>query len=327
MLDNHMLDDHELLKMIDCCRADKDGRPNSDDLAGEALRPLADILADSPAARDLFARAKQTDARLRAAMVDVPVPYGLADRILQRLAAGSAAASDLVVNDTVSIVLLEDSSTDAATAPSERQFLGGALAPVPRGPRGAGRALWTRRYWLATGLATAAGIAVVVSWYGSPVHYTPESLLEAARQFDASAPREEGTLLAQSRPHSSFRASERIVTPPTTRWRTVDGFLGRTGVAYDLSMPRGASATLYVVQLGRLPNAPHIDTARLRSSPSANPQPASGGARMATWREEGRLYVLVVHGDDNAYRRLIRPAPAIASIDRHWAAECLRRVA
>jgi hypothetical protein len=33
---------------------------------------------------------------------------------------------------------------------------------------------------------------------------------------------------------------------------------------------------------------------------------------MAAWQENGRLYVLVVHGDENAYRRFILPAQPIA---------------
>ncbi len=32
-----------------------------------------------------------------------------------------------------------------------------------------------------------------------------------------------------------------------TKWRPVEGFLGRRGVVYDLSRPAGARAALYVV--------------------------------------------------------------------------------
>ena len=118
-------------------------------------------------------------------------------------------------------------------------------------------------------------------------------------------------MLTESRPPQHFAVSSRIVTSDNSRWRNVANFLGRKGVAYDLQTPAGVKATLYVVRLGGLPTGPQIEANLLPTSPPRKPQPASGGDSMAAWQEHGRLYVLVVHGDENAYQQLIRPETEI----------------
>ncbi|MBL9124319.1 MAG: hypothetical protein JNG90_11855 [Planctomycetaceae bacterium] len=294
---NPMSNESEFLPLLDGCRADSAGRPEPADLAAAAaadpaLRPLVEKLAHDPAAQELFARVRRIDQRIQAALHDAPVPAGLAERIL----AGIAAPVDEQPSGISAAIAAAAPAADAAAV--QRRLLS--------------QALWQRRYWLAAAGATAAGLALTIHWFTSATVYSPERLLEATRQFESTAPREPGTFLSVAAPPASYAISQRIVTSIDARWRPVPNFLGRRGVAYDLRTPNGVTATLYVARLGGLTQGPQIDTSRLPTAPPSRPQPASGGASMAAWQEHGRLYVLVVHGDQNAYRQLIRPAPAIA---------------
>jgi hypothetical protein len=85
---------------------------------------------------------------------------------------------------------------------------------------------------------------------------------------------------------------------PGTMWRPVEGFLHRdlNGVAFDM-IQRGTMATLYAipVQVAALPTAP----------PQRLVMP-TGAWATAVWQEGHLLYVLVVHGDEQAYRSFIR---------------------
>ncbi len=292
-----MHDEHELLPLVDSCRADAAGPPDAEDLAAAvaadpALRPSADKLAHDPAAQALFARAQQLDRKIQSAMTNIAVPADLAARILSRLAGN---------DNTLEVAIIAPA---VITTEVPQVSLGHRL----------GRTVWHRRYWLATGLATAAGLLLFVNWYASAIPYSPGMILEAAREFDAAAPHEPGSSLAESRPSQHYAVSNRIVTSAESRWRIVANFLGRKAVAYDLQTPAGVKATLYVARLGGLPTAPQIDAHLLPTAPPRKPQPASGGDSMATWQEHGRLYVLVVHGDANAYQQLIRPESEIARL-------------
>ena len=303
-----MHDDNELLPLVDSCRADATGQPAADDLAAAvsadpALAPQAQRLAHDPAAQNLFARAQRLDRQMQSAMVNVDVPAGLADRILSRLAEQAVGTESRVEQSQVEQSQVEQSQVELAPS----------VEPVSVGfGRHVRQRAWRRRYWLAAGLAAAAGLLFVISWYDSPVLYSPGMVLEAARQFDAAAPREPGKLLSESAPSQHFAISSRIVQSGEVRWRIVANFLGRKAVAFDLQTAAGVQATLYVARLGGLPTGPQIDARLLPTAPPRQPQPASGGDSMATWQEHGRLYVLVVHGDENAYRQLIEPESVIA---------------
>lgn len=294
-----MVDEREIQQMIDACRDDGAGRPDAADLADPALSPLVEQLARDPGVRAQFERAKKWDAEIREALVDVPVPPGLADRIVDRLAAAASSPA------------AETSSPDYGDAAAQ-------AIPICAGAveRKIGRnvdARWRGRRWVvAAGLAAAAALFVAVTLFRPADRISPEQLLEAVRQFDAEAQPEAGSLLAATPAPSAYPLSSRIVSSPATTWTHVAGLLGRRGVAYELHAPGGARATLYVVKLAGLPNDPRIAADRLPSAPPGRPQPASGGAAMAAWQEKGRLYVLVVHGDDRAYQRFIRPAQPIA---------------
>jgi len=78
-----------------------------------------------------------------------------------------------------------------------------------------------------------------------------------------------------------------------TRWRPLQGFLGRRGVVYDLPGPAGTSAALYVVDTEGVEG---IDP-----TPALRPF-TTAGCCASSWQEGRLLYVLVVQGDPATYR-------------------------
>jgi hypothetical protein len=213
--------------------------------------------------RDIF------DISLAAAFQEVPVPEGLADRILDRLAADLADARDQ--RDSP---LFADTIT--ATVPSKRTF---------------------SRRWLLVGgglLAAAAGLLIAV-WLGAHKEepFSEQFVLdEAIRAFE---PESDGpsSLLAEKPAPEKYPLSQLVANVRGTRWRQLEDFLGRRVVVYDLPGPAGTHASLYVV-------AKEVDG--LKTSPSLYPSFTTAGCCASAWQEDGLLYVLVVQGNPSTYR-------------------------
>ncbi len=231
-------------------------RPGSNDANDPALDFLADELASNPKLRELYERLQQTDATLTACFRDVPVPEGLQERLLAHLAE--------------------------------------AAPPVQP------RSNVTRRRWIlaAGSLVGTAAVWFAALWLGQPASYSEQDALnEAIRLFAAEAqqPPAPGNLLAQLDPPSTFGPSRFVARGLRgVRWRRMDDFLGRRGVAYDMEQG-GVKAVLYVVD--------HRGISGLRAdSPPSKPRSDTAGRATSAWREGKRMYVLVVRGNARAYR-------------------------
>jgi hypothetical protein len=139
-------------------------------------------------------------------------------------------------------------------------------------------------------VAIAASVLIAV-WLGirSPQQGSLELLCHAAIEDFNQGAHQGGQLLTADHLPSEFlpRQGLRIQSRP------VRGMLQYNGVAYDVVGPAGLAATLYVLDDAQQNSA--------RNQPPTNPYD-SGGCTAAAWRESGRLYVLVVNGDANAYR-------------------------
>ncbi|MDY0165385.1 MAG: hypothetical protein RBS80_02520 [Thermoguttaceae bacterium] len=162
----------------------------------------------------------------------------------------------------------------------------------------------SRRRWLisAGGLAALAASLFVAFWVGMPgptPHDEAGILAVVCRQFlqEAEADFAQGRLLAESQPPARFPLSRAVARVPDIRWRAVRGLLGEQVIAYDFPAAGSRQATLYVAA------APSSES--LRTRPPMHPIQSTGGLSASVWREDGRLYVLVVRGDIRAYRRLI----------------------
>lgn len=153
------------------------------------------------------------DEKLATALLDVPVPEGLAQRLLERLDKEEPAVRG-----------------EEATPGRHRWVL-------------------SRSSFLVLGLSLAASVLVAV-WLG--MHrgeaVSPQFALdEAIRWFDAGTD-QRGTLLAERPAPADYPFSQAVFQVRAVRWRPVDGFLDRQGVIYDLPGPAGTAASLYVVE-------------------------------------------------------------------------------
>ena len=230
-------------------------------------------MATDPQLRAVFDKLKQTDVVLAEAFHDVPVPQGLADRILDRL----ASADETSVSPEEPIVA-QDNAVELDSSVAKR-----------------GR-FWRRRRFLVTAsLATAGTLAAILMWRAPEEGLTAESVERAAVMlFDAEGDLPlEGSLISEEAPPESHPLGDQVVRIPGIRWRLIDEFLDWRGVAYDLAPPGNPRATLYVIKC-KVPELPTL--------PLDTPAFNSRGRCAAAWQSGGLLFVLVVDGGERRYR-------------------------
>lgn len=265
--------DPRLLEALEACR------PGSDDLEDPALAFLAEQLAADPELAELAERLGRVDASVAEAFGDVPLPDGLAQRITARLAAAGNGLKPPAPGPKAQQTGVEVPSADAAK-PSTRVWPGWVLAGT-----------------VAAAVA-ATVIATVVVPRGEPQALDEQSVVQGAREFFLRDGETGSRFVAEVKPPTAFPTDPDFDVRrfPKIRWRSIRGFLGRKGVAYDLGGPGTPRATLYVVQ-GTVPGL-------LKAVP---PQPASttGNRAIAAWQREKLLYVLVVEGDFGTYQRFL----------------------
>jgi len=264
-------EDPRFLNALEVCRL------GSDDLADPGLAFLAAEMASNPALRDMHDRLQRLDARVSEAFWDVPVPEGVADRIMDRL---NLAGNEGAAADQGSPLTERPAASPAVTVPGGR----------PRISRG----------WLFAGvgsLAAAAVLVAVVANIQPPVHSKTVMLDLVMDYFEGDANRgAEGELVADVPPPDDYPFSPGILQSEGMRWRRISGFLDRRGVAYDLASAGGGRATLYVVKhpaVGWPPVAP------LRPSFSTH------NRSTAAWQRGPLLYVLVVEGGPRRYQSFL----------------------
>ncbi len=266
-MDDEPLQPDRFLEALDVCR------PGSGDLGDPHLAPLAAAVARDAALRERLVRIARADAAVAAAFHDVPVPDGLARRLLERLAVAAPPATGAV-----------PVPSSAAPLPSS------SPAPPHR---------YSRR-WLAiaaASLATAAAL-FMAALFGlhTPRPLTPDSLMEEAMRLFAATPAGSGRLVAETPPPASYPFSSNLVRMAQVRWRWVAGFPGGPAIAYDLPGAGDSRATLYVARqtVPGLPVEPPLD-----------PRWGTAGCSADAWQVGDTLYVLVVAGDSRDYRNYL----------------------
>ncbi len=227
------------------------------------------------------------DRAVGRAMEQVPLPLGLAERLLASVESANTVPS-------ANTIRLEN----RAHLPD------GQLAEENRLAGGTSR--FVRRRWLGPAAVAAAALVAGVAVFllreaPSPMDY--DAVIAAVGEFHDQEPAVQGETLAVAPPPAGFPFPSTVVTNARTRWRHVRKLLGRaSGLAYDLTSARGRRATLYVVDVNS------------RSRPiGANGMPLSPpngiftvGRTMGAWTDGIRLYVLVVEGDEREYSGFLR---------------------
>jgi hypothetical protein len=282
-MDSQPIRDERILEALEVCR------PGGDDLGDPALADLADQLGVNPELRALYDRLQRVDARLSAAFREVPVPEGLAQRIFDRLAAApeqQAAPSDMEE-------AAECGTTASVAEPAARPDQPSVDARVRR------RRLLAFAGILSTGAVLL--VAALISLYPRKTYDVPTVLEDAVKLFDGHGDGDErGHLLSDRRPPDDHPFSRDVRSVPGMRWRELSGFLGRSGVAYDLPGPAGTiKATLYVVER----TLPDLE----EKAPPPRPQRNTADRCAVAWQVGKLLYVLVVRGGSRDYLECLAP--------------------
>lgn len=275
--------DPRLIEALEVCR------PGSDDLKDPALAPLAAEMERDAELAELYTRLQQTDAALAEAFVDVPVPEGAQQRLLEALGAASGGEHE------------------GADTPGEEE----KPAVVPRRV--------SRRRWLAvagSGLAAAAAIlvAALILSNGDQDGPSANRLAEALEFFRRDARRGGQPVLPDKAYPGDLPPSPAIAAPHyrNAQWRHVHGFLDQQeAVAYDftIALPGGGTtaATLYVVRLQE-PGMPASPPPTLANATNAL---STGGVSAVAWQSGELLYVLAFEGDKQAvYEQILIQPPS-----------------
>jgi hypothetical protein len=268
------MDQSELRKAMDACRV------GSEDLDLPELSQVAESLAADSAARRLFDRIQRFDRRIAAVARDVPVPAGLAERILARLPSSSEPVSNGLPTAKSALAIV-------------RQPAVHSVSPAA-GPR---RRRFSKRAWSLTGLAASLLIAVglVVFW---PAHKPLSASTLIGSSGDWFAQLADGTtwqdLTGHERDLANYPPANALRVRPQ-RWSNVSSLVGEDAVVYDLSTA-GHRAFLFVI-----PN----DDPVAGPVPPSTPPSSTGGRMIGCWQSQGMVYVLVVEGDERVYQNLI----------------------
>jgi hypothetical protein len=257
---------------------------------GEVISPEApDVTAaDVDRVRERIAA---WDRKIGAAVRQGDVPAGLAERLVASLA--MAREGDAIGTAIEQGPLQVESSE--------------TVLPVAPATSSSRRTIIRSGALLVVGTAVAASVLFLMGWFDPkrPAP-SPTQLLEHAIAFYQYDARDEGRKTLDSAPRD-LPPSDDVILPPTPTWRQVswEEIADSTVVAYDLDDPSAAiRATLYAT-------AAPVDGS-LGTAPPAEPMQTQGRAAGA-WQVNQVVYVLVVEGNAEDYRRALqRPGGLLA---------------
>jgi hypothetical protein len=252
-----------LREQIDACR------PGSGDLSLPALAELARAAEHDLAVADELARSQRFDAKVHAALHDIPVPTGLAQRLLET-APGPAPAVEIDLQPTS--VACQETRTRRAGLP--------------------------RRQWMIVGGSLALTVLVAATWYQ---FWHQQQRVVAMEELGGVVTTWFGTL-----PSNRWQATAlprgividpAVVAGQSSRWQRFSG-AGPTGwsaavTAIDLTPPGtgGRRTILFVVRSPAKFSVPPRPAPTIRLA-------LSRGLAGTAWQRQGSslLFVLVVEG-------------------------------
>ncbi|HEX4000607.1 MAG TPA: hypothetical protein VHX65_18810 [Pirellulales bacterium] len=262
------MDRRKLHEMIDACR------PGSADIELSEVAPLAAQAADDAALQLRYDRTQQLDARLAGAFAAVEIPAGLHERILAGARGEGRGPSEEEA--------CQGRASEGATCLANGMRLGSAV--------GARRARWKVL------VAAAAGLLLVLAGHAFwPRHpsLTYDRLLDLSAEWFARL--QSHPSWQPLPPHAVVRdfPVADAIRPQPQHWQDVSALVGEAACAYDLSA-NGRRAVLFVI----------ADDGPIAGSPF-KPGSSTGGLTIGCWQSARLVYVLVVEGDERAYRGLL----------------------
>lgn len=285
----------EVLSRMRCVRADRD------DLSDPADAPLAEHLAAHPEDRATFRRELAFDALLADALPDVPIPAGLAERLLARLTQPTATSESAPVAASADALPLPF----PLPTPTAEPTLAAPPVTVADAEPAPARRLSRRVFW--TWAATAAGICGTIGvqyWLEASRTFAWDELLNEARNGMAIAQGMASPAAWQplDTAPEEYRPGPALERRYVQGWLAYPAFLRRSAVVYWLSGPDGKpQGYLFVVRGVPTEPLPDVPT-RFENS---------GGVWAVAWKNEDRLCVLAARGehrDLERVRHFLRPS-------------------
>ena len=233
-----MMTDEEIQQAIDACR------PGSDDLQQPEMAALAEAIRRDPDVRRRYECSQQFDALVRGPFRDVPVPDGLADRLL--------AAVEPSLDRTTS-----ESQEPVALLPSEHHVRK-AAEEAGRWPRQKRRRIWTVMAGSLMAAAALAGFLLLVPYFSISEPRPDDRLPGEIMAWSDAVVRQgwnEDLPTAQR-----LRPLDRAVLASPQRWCSIATAYDSQTIVYDVA-PRGGDMALVFCMRSRvrnstLPNTP-----------------------------------------------------------------------
>lgn len=252
----------EVMSALEACR------PGRQD---EVLPEVANRVAQAPPAQVARMRRslERVDRAIMAAMEQVPVPAGLAERLLERLAAAEQGSHELIAHEETGSVLTCAEPAAGRAPPWAKHWpllAGGALAL-------AASLLIAVAVWPRESLQLADMQTQIRAFYATDGH---SAAANSARSATGSAPTGLGG-----------------VSPESVVGRHAIELFARGGIAYELAHRR-TRGTLYVVPL-KAWRGPTLTG--LTAIPTAH---STSGTTVVAWTDNDNAYFLVAKGDSRA---------------------------
>jgi hypothetical protein len=291
-----MMTDQEIQQAIDACR------PGSDDLQQPEMAALAETIRREPDVRRRYECSQQFDGLVRESFRDVPVPDGLADRLL------AAIAPSL---DTTTV----ESREPVARPPSEHHVRR-AAEEAARWPRWKRRRIWAVMAGSLTAAAALVGFLLLAPYFSSSEPRPDDRLPGEIMAWSDAVVRQgwnEDLPAAQV-----LRPLDRAVRADPQRWCSIATTYDSQTVVYDVA-PRGAEMALVFCMRCR------VRDSMLPEMPPWNAFSATGGLTLGVWRRGDMVYVLVVRGGSRRYRELIEASPLIGLLPNGFLASLAKK--
>jgi len=296
-------------------------RPNTADLDDPALAEVQAALAADAGLRRRLASLQRFDQALAAALRDVRAPAGLEDRLLKAVSAmaHSEGVEPLVEVEAALLAPSSDAASASCVPPASveadhaacREEAGytsvrsGCLAPdtVVPSKRRAMR-LSSRPILLAASLVLMVGAGLVIWQYRRPASLpTPQQLAnEATGQFQQDLSEGDGMPASKKWPAQVPASFPQLRLPQGTKWRTCR-LVNVSAVMFDVTQA-GVKGALYVVRAREVARGAQVPNTPTRVV-------FTQGVSRTMWRQGDYLCVLIVEGDEQALRRLLRPVPPV----------------
>lgn len=294
-------------ELMDSCRG------TEDELRQPEMQPLAELVAmDVRAARQL-ARSRELDTDITHAVHDVPIPTGLEQRLLAAMAeAGGGSPAHFAIPNREAAASIDEANPHDETSPHDAGQIDVVTLPEARGFRGRSWHVWAA---LATCAAALVLVPLLAVNWRPAVDVNRDDLLVSAMNWNLN----DEDWIPGNQVWTKHPIPNRMFTTSVKRRQRVQlASYGISAACYELNMPRGSAARVFVFA--------NPSGLTLPAAPPRAPLFTQGKCA-AAWSAEGFVYVLVLEGDLADYGGLIAQPPQITFWLTPAAQHCATRTA